>query len=84
MGMNFKINIMTEIKIKTVKELHKLKVLVEANNLDKPNFSELARQFGIDRRTAKKYYEGNINTTRKSKKSKIDQYYEIIKSLLSQ
>ncbi len=47
MGMNFKINIMTEIKIKTVKELHKLKVLVEANNLDKPNFSELARQFGI-------------------------------------
>ena len=84
MGMNFKINIMTEIKIKTVKELHKLKVLVEANNLDKPNFSELARQFGIDRRTAKKYYEGNINTTRKSKNSKIDQYYEIIKSLLSQ
>ncbi|MFY9275883.1 MAG: IS21 family transposase, partial [Clostridium sp.] len=82
--MNFKINITTEIKIKTVKELHKLKVLVEANNLDKPNFSELARQFGIDRRTAKKYYEGNINTTRKSKKSKIDQYYEIIKSLLSQ
>jgi hypothetical protein len=62
MGMNFKINITTEIKIKTVKELHKLKVLVEANNLDKPNFSELARQFGIDRRTAKKYYEGNINT----------------------
>ena len=84
MGMNFKINITTEIKIKTVKELHKLKVLVEANNLDKPNFSELARQFGIDRRTAKKYYEGNINTTRKSKKSKIDQYYEIIKSLISQ
>lgn len=29
MGMNFKINIMTEIKINTVKELHKLKVLME-------------------------------------------------------
>ncbi|WP_438652949.1 hypothetical protein [Romboutsia sp.] len=38
-----KINIMTEIKIKTVKELYKLKVLMEANNLDKPNFSELSR-----------------------------------------
>lgn len=81
--MNFKLNIMTEIKIKTVKELHKLKVLMEANNLDKPNFSELARQFGIDRRTAKKYYEGNINITRKAKKSKIDLYYDTIKSLLS-
>ncbi|MGL5715533.1 MAG: IS21 family transposase [Paraclostridium sp.] len=81
--MNFKINIMTEIKLKTVKELHKLRVLMEANNLEKPNFSELARKYGVDRRTVKKYYEGNINTTRKPKKSKIDQHYDKIKSLLS-
>lgn len=81
--MNFKINIITEIKLKTVKELKNLRILMEANNLDKPNFSELARKFGVDRRTVKKYYEGNINTVRKPKKSKIDQYYDIIKSLLS-
>ena len=43
---------------------------MEANNLDKPNFSELARQFGIDRRTAKKYYEGNIKHKRNIKEVK--------------
>lgn len=34
----------------------------------KPNYSELGRAYGIDRRTAKKRYEG-ITTNEKKKKS---------------
>ena len=33
-----------------------LKILKLSNI--KPNFSELARQYGMDRRTVKKYYDG--------------------------
>jgi len=76
-------NINTEIEINSVKDLNKLKIIVEVNNLEKPNFSELARQLGVDRRTAKKHYEGNIEKERKDKKSKIDDYHEVISSLLS-
>jgi transposase len=83
MNMIFKINIDTEIKLKSVKDLNKLKLLVEVNNLDNPNFSELARRLGVDRRTVKRYYEGNIENVRKAKKSKIDGYYDLISSLLS-
>ena len=81
MILNMKIN--TEIEINSVKDLGKLKILVEVNNLGKPNFSELGRKLGIDRRTVKKYYEGNIQKERKQKKSKIDDYYDTIRSLLS-
>lgn len=81
--MILNMNINTEIDIKSVKDLGKLKILVEVNNLDKPNFSELSRTLGVDRRTVKKYYEGNVKKDRKQKKSKIDDYYDIINSLLS-
>ncbi len=77
------LNINTEMEIKTVKDLNKLKTLVEVNNLEKPNFSEIGRELGVDRRTAKKYYEENIEKERKEKKSKIDDYHDIISSLLS-
>jgi hypothetical protein len=60
MNMILKMNINTEMKIKSVKDLSKLKILVEVNNLDKPNFSELASTLVVDRRTAKKYYAGNL------------------------
>ena len=73
----------TKIDIKTVKDLSKLKILIEVNNLDKPNFSAIARELGVDRRTVKKYYDGNVNKERKPKKSKIDDYYDIISNLLS-
>ena len=77
------ININTEIEIRSVKDLNKLKILVEVNNLGKPNFSEIGRILGVDRRTARKYYEGNLEKERKQKKSKIDDYSDIINSLLS-
>lgn len=79
-----KYNIITDIEINTVADLPKLKIIVEANNLEKPNFSELARNLGVDRRTVKKYYLGEKPKERKRKKSIIDEYYLLIKGLLSE
>ena len=81
--MIYMININTEIFLRSVKDLNKLKLLVEVNNWDRPNFSAIARELGVDRRTVKKYYDGDIKKVRKSKKSKIDDFYDIISSLLS-
>ena len=83
MNMIYTTNISTEIILKSVQDLHKLKILIEVNNLDKPNFSAIARELGVDRRTVKKYYDGNIKKDRKPKKSKIDDFYYIISTLLS-
>lgn len=50
----------------------------------KPNFSELARIYGIDRRTVKKYYEGYEGKPKnRNKPSKLDKYYDEIKSKLA-
>lgn len=81
--MKMKLSINTKITIKSKDDLKNLKLLVEVNQLEKPNFSELGRELGVDRRTVKKYYEGNTVNERKQKKSKLDDYYDIVKSLLS-
>lgn len=45
----------------------------------KPNFSELARLYDIDRRTVKKYYDGyEGKPVHHNKPSKLDEYYDII------
>lgn len=50
----------------------------------KPNFSELGRVYGVDRRTAKKMYEGqNAKSNTRDKPSKLDPYQEIIKDKLA-
>lgn len=49
----------------------------------KPNFSLLAREIQVDRRTVKKYYNGYTKPTIKTKKSKIDSLYSVIQELLS-
>ncbi len=52
-------------------------------NSIKPNYSELARTYNIDRRTVKKYYLG-LETNNKTTKriSKLDKYQELIKNKL--
>ncbi|QTA37559.1 IS21 family transposase [Thermosipho ferrireducens] len=50
----------------------------------KPNFSELARIYGIDRRTVKKYWEGYQGKPKtRNKPSKLDKYFEKIAMLMS-
>lgn len=59
-----------------------LKILKLSNI--KPNFSELARQYNIDRRTIKKYYDGyEGKPAHRNKASKLDKYSNIIKQKLA-
>jgi len=45
----------------------------------KPNFSALSREYGFDRRTIKKYYEGyEGKPLKRNKESKLDKYKELI------
>ena len=47
----------------------------------KPNFSELERSFKMNRHTIKKYYNGyEGKPTQRNKASKLDKYYEEIKT----
>ena len=55
---------------------------LEAANI-KPNFSALAREYGLDRRTAKKKYLGITNKKKRKKESKLDKHQDLIKSKLS-
>lgn len=45
----------------------------------KPNFSELGRLYGVDRRTAKKRYNGIENKTQREKHSYLDKHFDVIK-----
>lgn len=77
------LNINTSIEINNLSDLKKLKIVVEANGLNRPNYMELARQLGVDRRTIKKYYESDgVPVPRKKRESKIDNYEVIIRKLL--
>lgn len=50
----------------------------------KPNFAELAREFGCDYRTVKRHYEGDGKTKyTRNKPSKLDPYKELIRSKLA-
>lgn len=78
--MIFECNINTDLEINNLMDLHKLKPLI--NNGMKVNYSRLAREFEVDRRTIKKYCLGFNKKTKRSKHSKIDAYYDIIYDLL--
>lgn len=48
----------------------------------KPNYSELGRIYGIDRRTAKKRYNGIEHKNTRVKSSRLDKHFELIKEKL--
>ena len=81
--VHIKLNINTEIEINDLTDLPKLKLFMESSNM-KINKSQLAREYGVDRRTIDKYLNGYIKTTNRNKQSKVDKFYDEIKSLLSE
>ena len=58
------------------------KTCLETLNL-KPNYSALGRLYGIDRRTAKKRYNGIKPKEKRVKTSKLDSYVDIIKDKIN-
>lgn len=80
--MIIKVNVNSEIKVNSLVDLHKLKVIMEVNNL-KVNKSQIARELGVDARTVGKYLNGYVKPTTRNRKSPIDDFKPIIQSLLS-
>jgi transposase len=80
--MIYKTKINTDISIKTLNDLHKLKPFLEDGTL-KINRSQLARDLGKDRRTVDKYLKGYEKPARRDRSSNIDEYYDLITDLLS-
>ena len=72
----------TDLQIKSLKDLVKLKPLLEDGTL-KINKSQIARELGKDRRTIDKYLNGYEKPSTRNRESDLDNYYEIIKELLS-
>ena len=81
--MIYKISVNTEIKINSLEDLHKLKLLMEVNNL-KVNKSQIARELGVAVRTVGKYLNGYVKPITRNRKSTIDNFKPIIRSLLSE
>jgi len=71
------------LKIENLFDLHKLKQFMEVNNM-KVNKSQIARELDVDVRTVGKYIEGFKKSTTRARESKIDEYYDLIKELLSE
>ncbi len=66
-----------------MKNLKGALICFEETNI-KPNYSALAREYNVDRRTAKKMYLGLCKSKKKRvKASKLDKYQELIKTKLS-
>ena len=72
----------TEIKLDSLEDLQGYKKFMDDNNL-KINVSALARRYKVDRRTITKYLNGFEKKETKNKTSKLDKYYDLIKTLLS-
>ena len=74
--------ILKQLQVNELSDLPKLRMIMEVQHM-KPNFSLLARELQVDRRTVKKYYNGFTKYTTKTKKSKIDSLRPAIQDLLS-
>lgn len=80
--MHVQLDVTTEIEIKSVTDLPKLKVLMESLKM-KINKSKLARELNVDRRTIDKHLNGYVPSKKRTRNSKIDEYYNVISLLLS-
>ena len=80
--MILKNQIITNIKIESVNDLHKLKPFLEEGTL-KINKSQIARELKIDRRTVDKYINGYAKPKSRNCNDCITPYYDIIAELLS-
>lgn len=81
--MYMTLNIQTNVEIRSLLDLPKLKSLME-NLKMKINKSELARKMNVDRRTIQKYLDGFKKNEGRNRESKLDAYYDIISDLLSE
>ena len=79
MIMNYTVN--SNLEIKSLLDLPKLKILVEELKL-KINKSQLARELGVDRRLIDKYMNGYTKPKKRNRKSMLDDFYDIINDLL--
>ena len=74
-------NIITDLRIESVKDLYKLRPFVEEGIL-KVNKSQIGRELGVDRRTVDKYINGFEKSVTRKCDNCITPYYDIIKDLL--
>lgn len=81
--MYMTLNIQTDVEIRSLLDLPKLKSLME-NLKMKINKSELARKMKVDRRTIQKYLDGFNKSEGRKRESKLDAFYDIISDLLSE
>lgn len=79
MLLNYDIH--TNLKVESLMDLNKLKLLEDESNL-KINKSELGRKFGVDRRTIDKYMNGYVKTNVRKRSTLFDSYYDVIHDLL--
>ena len=72
------------VEVQSMNEALKTQLKILKLSDIKPNFSELARQYDLDRRTVKKYYDGyEGKPAHRDKPSKLDKHYDLIKQKLS-
>lgn len=80
--MILKNQIITDIKIESVKDLYKLKPFLEEGALN-INKSQIARELEVDRRTVDKYIKGYSKPGKRNCNDCITPFYDIIAELLS-
>lgn len=80
--MILEFNISNRIAIHSLDNLCILGKLEEAGTT-KLNRSQIARDLNVDRRTVNKYINGYEKTNTRNRSSKLDEYYDLVKELLS-
>lgn len=80
--MHVQLELTTEIEVKSLEDLPKLKFLMESLKM-KINKSKIGRELGVDRRTVDRYLNGNGPSKTRNRRSRIDELYDVISELLS-